>query len=407
VATPQSHRILPIWIGLALSAAAIADVPATQPTDDAISDVACSTSVTSVRAGPGNLSVDPGDYHYRVYLPPGYSDRHEETFPCLFIFSPSGNARLGSVAGFAKRERWIVILLAESRNGPTAPQIGNFLAAYDDVSKRFRIQPGMIFATGQSGGARSSLLCAELRPGFGGVLLQSAGSWLPPGFKPEHTFKTVNPTMAVYALFGDTDMNRTEAFTLRRDLPAGTPYRWDIFTGGHQWAPTDAVEPALRWLSRQALLHGTPSASMRAFAVDRALAELAAADSATTTAWDRYQSAEFAHQLIAARSLGNDPKLKSAGQGLGKRLTDSASDPVVKRELDARTRLEAIAAAEQAVRSKPSSSAEELRAAAATAAEEFAKLAAEMPDSEAGHEAKRLTEFRSNESRPAVPAKVQ
>jgi hypothetical protein len=188
------HRsISPLWVILAFTSTALADVDAVQPADDGISDIACSTAITSVRAGSGNLAVDPGDYHYRIYLPTDYSKRIDETFPCLLILSPSGNARLGGVADFAKRERWIVILLVESRNGPTAPQMGNFLAAYDDAIKRFRIQPGMIFATGQSGGARSSLLCAELRPGFGGVLLQAAGSWLPPGIRPDHTFRAMNP----------------------------------------------------------------------------------------------------------------------------------------------------------------------------------------------------------------------
>jgi dienelactone hydrolase len=387
----------------AFAGIALAEDPSIVPADDAITDVACSTTVTSVRAGPGNLAVDPGDYHYRVYLPARSGQHPGETFPCLFVFSPSGNARLGNAAGFVKRERWTVILLVESRNGPTAPQMGNFLAAYDDAIKRFRIQPGMIFATGQSGGARSSLLCAELRPGFGGVLLQAAGSWLPPGIRPDHTFRAMNPSMAVYGLFGDTDMNRSEAFTLRRDLPGGTPYRWDVFTGGHTWAPAEAVDPGLSWLQRQALLHGTASASMRAFAVDRVLAEIAVADSATASAWERYQAAEFAHELIAARSLGNDAKLKTAASGLGKRLTDLTADAGVRQQLTARSRFEAIAAAEQAVRSKPASSAEDLKSAAATAAGKFAKLAAEMPDTDAGRDAKRLAGYRVNEAEAMTP----
>ena len=330
-------------------------VTAADPTptpDDAVTEIACSTTIKSVRAGNGNLAVAAGDYHYCVYLPPGYAKNTDETFPCVFIFSPEGDARPGHLADFARTHRWVLVMLVESKNGPFDPVIGNFLAAYDDAIKRFRLQRGMLFATGQSGGARSASMAVELRPGFGGVLLQAAGFWYPAGYKTTHSFKNANPTLAVYALFGQTDINRGEAMTLRHDLPPNTAYRWDIYSGGHQWAPVDAVEPAMLWLERQSLLYGTMSASLRAYCVRRVLADIAAADS--TAPWDRYRSLAAAHELVATRKLEIDPKLKNAVHDLDKRLADLAADPTVKHELASKTRFDAVATAEDAVRNQQS-----------------------------------------------------
>jgi hypothetical protein len=376
-----------------------ADDPSPPTPDDAITEIACSTAVKAIRAGNGNMTVAAGDYHYRVYLPPDYSKDADETFPCMFIFSPEGNAKPGHLADFARKNRWVLVMLVESKNGTFDPVIGNFLAAYDDAVKRIRIQPGMLFATGESGGARAASMAVELRPGFGGVLLQGAGFWYPAGYKTTHSFKNVNPSLAVYALFGQTDMNRGEAMTVRHDLPPNTPYRWDIFTGGHQWAPTDAVEPALQWLQKQSLLHGTMSASMRAYCIRQVLADATAADSTTATPWEKYESLDAARQIVTARALDHDAKLKTALHDLDKRIAALAADPAVKKELDAGARFDAVAAADDAVRSQGTLTEDHMKLAAATAAADFQKVADDFPDTTAGREAKRFAVDRGNETK--------
>ena len=89
----------------------------------------------------------------------------------MFIASPSGNASMGAMAERLKSGGYVVVMLVESKNGPWGPIVGNFLAAHDDVVQRVRIQEGLKFATGMSGGARASSVFVQARPGFAGLIL--------------------------------------------------------------------------------------------------------------------------------------------------------------------------------------------------------------------------------------------
>jgi len=116
-----------------------------------------------------------GTYHYTVYLPPGYNSDKDTSYPCIFVASPGGKASLGNLTEVSLKDKFIVVMLVESKNGPNEPNMGNFLAAHDDAVKRFRIQEGLKIATGHSGGARDSSTNAGMRPGFCGIILQGAG----------------------------------------------------------------------------------------------------------------------------------------------------------------------------------------------------------------------------------------
>src|SRR4051794_5358417 len=116
-----------------------------------------------------------GTYHYKLWLPKGYNADATRRWPCMFIMSAGGNASMGLMAAWLKANGFVVVTLAEARNGPWEPIVGNFLAAHDDVTKRVRIAEGRKFATGESGGARGSSVFVQLRPGFTGLILQGAG----------------------------------------------------------------------------------------------------------------------------------------------------------------------------------------------------------------------------------------
>ena len=116
-----------------------------------------------------------GIYHYKLWLPHGYLAQPQRRWPCIFVASPIGNAQMGNMAKRLRAGRYFVVMLVESRNGPWAPSIGNFLAAHDDVVKRIRLKEGAKIATGLSGGARASSVFVQLRPGFAGAILQGAG----------------------------------------------------------------------------------------------------------------------------------------------------------------------------------------------------------------------------------------
>lgn len=193
-------------------------------------------------------AIAKSTFHYNLWLPAGYLESPDKRWPCLFILSPSGKANMGNMAGYLKAHNFIVIMLVESKNGWWGPIIGDFLASHDDAVKRLRIREGFKFATGQSGGARASTVLVQSRPGFAGVILQSAGAayygadnayWLP-------KLKT-DRGLYVVMLMGKRDKNLPEVEQMRAEIPADRFH--DIeFDGGHVWAPAPVFAQGMDWL---------------------------------------------------------------------------------------------------------------------------------------------------------------
>ena len=189
-----------------------------------------------------------GIFHYRLYLPSDYHDQPTRQYPLMFIASPGGEARMGHMADRLTRDRWVVAMLAESRNRSVLWH-PNFIATYNDVLKRVRVHPGMLFCTGFSGGARVCSRYPSIRPGFQGLILQGAGY-----SGPAWVLTRSNAHVTVYGLFGARDPNRREAPRIRRRLPLHTRSLVEIWDGGHEWAPAPAFERALDWVEDKALL---------------------------------------------------------------------------------------------------------------------------------------------------------
>ena len=215
--------------------------------DNGILTVECEYALTEP-AIKRLIDVEPatGIYHYRAFVPAGYSTSPDKKYPCLFICSPTGNAPMDNVKSFAAEKQWIVIMLVESKNGPSQPSYANFLAAHDDAVKRFRIDESRKMATGFSGGARVASQCIGMRPGFTGVVLQGAGfSYVTSDYKVEGMNKTRG--MAVYGLFGQDDGNKSEIEKLGRQLK-GHKCKFELFPGGHEWAPAEHMSKAIEWV---------------------------------------------------------------------------------------------------------------------------------------------------------------
>ena len=189
-----------------------------------------------------------GIFHYRLYLPSDYHDQPTRQYPLMFIASPGGEARMGHMADRLTRDRWVVAMLAESRNRSVLWH-PNFIATYNDVLKRVRVHPEMLFCTGFSGGARVCSRYPSIRPGFQGLILQGAGY-----SGPAWVLTRSNAHVTVYGLFGVRDPNRREAPRIRRRLPPHTRSLVEIWDGGHEWAPAPAFERALDWVEDKALL---------------------------------------------------------------------------------------------------------------------------------------------------------
>jgi hypothetical protein len=96
-----------------------------------------------------------GTYHYRLYVPKGYNEDDTRRYPCMFIASPGGNADMGRMAYRLMRDRSIVVMLVESKNGPDEAPTANYLAAHD-VFKRF---PDTV--SGRFAGVESASLLME------------------------------------------------------------------------------------------------------------------------------------------------------------------------------------------------------------------------------------------------------
>lgn len=191
-----------------------------------------------------------GIYHYKLWLPRGYLAQPHRSWPCVFIASPFGNARMGNMAESLKRTH-VVVMLVESRNGPWPPTIGNFLAAHDDVVRRIRIREGQKIATGLSGGARASSVFVQVRPGFAGVILQGAGVARTDNGAYYFNHIARYPAMHFALLIGENDPRRTEIAELQHQI-APDHLAVLLFHGGHQWAPTDVFTKALSWIENQA-----------------------------------------------------------------------------------------------------------------------------------------------------------
>ncbi|NQZ59896.1 MAG: hypothetical protein HRT88_20785 [Lentisphaeraceae bacterium] len=157
---------------------------------------------------------------------------------------------MNNISAFVKEQKWIVIMLVESKNGPGGPAFGNFLAAHDDALLRLRIQEGMKYVTGFSGGARMSSVNVGVRPGFAGIILQGAGFYY---VGSTYIYKSVNDNknISVCVIMGDKDSNKSEIAGLKKNLPKKNPVRFINFDGGHKWAPAEEMTEALDWMQEQ------------------------------------------------------------------------------------------------------------------------------------------------------------
>jgi hypothetical protein len=185
--------------------------------------------------------------HYRLHLPADYHDGREKPYPVMFIAAPGGHADMGAMRAALERDRWIVAMMVESRNGSNI-WTANFTAAYADLMQRARVQQNMLFCTGMSGAAKVCSVYPQIRPGFQGMILQAAGPWGARTF-----YQPGNEDLLVYGTFGTHDPNFHHGRSIRLSLPDGVRRMVEIWEGGHDWAPEPVIERALDWTVAAAL----------------------------------------------------------------------------------------------------------------------------------------------------------
>lgn len=227
--------------------------PLTQPlSDEGETLITCELtqpprySEVPVFKSPKEAANAKGTYHYKLWLPNGYSSDPKKQWPCMFIMSAGGNASMGPMESYLKNNGFIVVMLVEAKNGPWEPIVGNFLAAHDDVIKRVRVAEGKKYATGQSGGARGSSVFVQLRPGFCGLILQAAGASFDDAGK--YNVAGIKRNTCIAMTMGTSDSNKGEVDRMK-NLFNGQRLAVFEFNGGHVWAPAEVFEKAMSWLN--------------------------------------------------------------------------------------------------------------------------------------------------------------
>jgi hypothetical protein len=288
---------------------------------------------------PQGFSGWPADnlFRYKLYLPADYQTDNETSYPLMFIASPQGDADMNNMAERLTRDRWIVVMLVESRNSSVL-WLPSFASAYDDVIERVRVDKNMIFCTGLSGGARVCSSYPGVRPGFRGLILQAAGFMQ----RPDYLHDAANAHIVVYGTFGSEDFNLREARRLRT-LPPHTRRLTEVWQGAHSWAPADVFGRALDWVEAKVFLDndsGEPSAAGYHWYLVNKLAQYDAADNDI----ERYHLYRLLQDLTTRRPLPPDDAITARLQAIDAQMQPLLEDETLVREQRAQVALaEALA----------------------------------------------------------------
>lgn len=212
--------------------------------EDRVSPVICSYDRSENWSRlPALIRPAQGKSRYFIYLPPGYYDSENQSYPCLFAEHPK---QWESLRDRIRKERWIGIILDEQ----TGENIGrkmnaNFLAAYDDATKRFQVSGRMLFTAG----GVPSLLYATMRP-VAGVILQEPDFDGLRRFDPPLDLLGKNADMRVYTLLGtqdDANLRRQAQF-IEQNIPK---YHIDVYDGYTNLFPPNLADKAVDWMKKE------------------------------------------------------------------------------------------------------------------------------------------------------------
>jgi len=212
--------------------------------EDRVTRIDCTYSKTeSWEFFPESIRPAQGTYRYDIYIPPGYHEIDERLWKCLFLESP---ALWNSVKERARSERWIVVILPDAVQPPVGKTMnGNFLAAMDDATGRFRIAKEHLFTVGKIPAA----LFAVMRP-VAGIILQEPDfrGFEKTGFYPD--LLRLNSNLRAYVLLGNSDRNNVlyqGKFIVDR-IPK---HYVGIYEGSTAILPKQLADQALDWMKKE------------------------------------------------------------------------------------------------------------------------------------------------------------
>ena len=192
------------------------------------------------------------DQRYALYLPSGY--RPDRAWPILYALDARGNGkRVAEVfqAG-AERYGWVVASSYNSASDLSIdPNPAALRAMWLDTHARFALDDRRVYAAGYSGTVRAAIRVATAVPGSI-VGIFGAGAGFPFEQPP-----TKDVPFDFLGTVGTRDFNYYEMLDLEKKLAAlSLPHRIDVFTGDHDWPPSDLAARGIGWLELRAMQRG-------------------------------------------------------------------------------------------------------------------------------------------------------
>lgn len=210
----------------------------------------CQTDKPVYLPSPGQIvnvvCVADANQSYALYLPSAYTVT--KRWPIIYFFDPGGRGRrpLDLYKDLAETYGFIFAGSNNSRNfsGDESQAVN---AIWQDTHVRLSLDDHRVYASGFSGGARVAGAMALSSPGqISGVIAHGAGY-------PATRHATVDKLLYYFAV-GDKDFNWPEVITVGHEREKeGLPYRVNVYSGSHQWAPPSVMEDAVQWLQLKAM----------------------------------------------------------------------------------------------------------------------------------------------------------
>jgi hypothetical protein len=211
--------------------------------EDRVTQIPCAYSKTEDWSFlPKSICPAQNNYAYDVYIPQGYH-RSERYYNGLVLESP---ALWDGLKERARKEKWLVVILPDASGKQIGSTMnGNFLAAFDDAVKRFRMSKGHIFIAGRV----PSAIFATMRP-VAGIILQEPDFHGLEKADPNLNFLRQNPNLRVYALLGNRDQNNVQ-YQGKFIVDHIPKYRIDIYQGNVTVLPQPLADEALDWMKKE------------------------------------------------------------------------------------------------------------------------------------------------------------
>ena len=192
------------------------------------------------------------DQRYALYLPSSY--RPDRAWPILYALDARGNGkRVAEIfqAG-AERYGWVV---ASSYNSASDESVDRNPAAvramWVDTHARLALDDRRVYVAGYSGTVRSAIRLALIAPGsIAGIFGAGAGY-------PFERPPVKDDPFDFFGTVGTRDFNYYEMLDLEKKLAVLTlPSRIDVFSGEHDWPPSDLAARGIGWFELRAMQRG-------------------------------------------------------------------------------------------------------------------------------------------------------